>query len=284
MALIEFEKNGRSKKKGKENFATVMDYFQLGLEFENNLLPFFKPYDFPPKTLLEQVLRLLFPEKFSTLTPKKSVPTTTKTTSNLDNPRRIKVRVAYRQAFQSGAPPKAGLTYLKTTAQGFHTQVAPKKLAGLKEIVLNKMDFTADKVYDGYCLTGTLIEPISTYTARHSIIEDEEGQIIQIAFYDEIGFIDQKMLVVGQVVTIMNPYMRQSKSGTTQIRVDDPKSVIFGDRKSICWGCCKSTDLKLMACSSCKKAQYCSKECQTADWKLYQHKLVCSELSKILFS
>jgi hypothetical protein len=33
---------------------------------------------------------------------------------------------------------------------------------------------------------------------------------------------------------------------------------------------------KLMACSSCKKVRYCSRECQKADWK--RHKEECGKM------
>ena len=33
-------------------------YYQLGLEAEKKLLPFFLPYEFPPKRTLESVLKL----------------------------------------------------------------------------------------------------------------------------------------------------------------------------------------------------------------------------------
>lgn len=36
---------------------------------------------------------------------------------------------------------------------------------------------------------------------------------------------------------------------------------------------CKLEDVKLLSCARCKRAQYCNKECQTADWK--NHKNSC---------
>jgi hypothetical protein len=59
------------------------------------------------------------------------------------------------------------------------------------------------------------------------------------------------------------------------IRVDDPNSIIFTGEtfKSVCRFCGKD-DSKLY-CSICQIAKYCSKECQTYDWKLMRHKLIC---------
>lgn len=46
-----------------------------------------------------------------------------------------------------------------------------------------------------------------------------------------------------------------------------------------CWFCGKEdTKEKLFRCTRCKLVEYCSKECQVADWK--SHKLNCNTLSK----
>jgi MinD superfamily P-loop ATPase len=59
------------------------------------------------------------------------------------------------------------------------------------------------------------------------------------------------------------------------IRVDDPDSILFIEesKKDICRFCGQSDSR--FKCSKCDKAKYCSKECQTSDWKLLKHKLIC---------
>jgi MYND finger len=42
-------------------------------------------------------------------------------------------------------------------------------------------------------------------------------------------------------------------------------------RSRRCWNCKK--DVKCMKCCMCSMAMYCSKECQSSDWK--RHKIMC---------
>ena len=58
-----------------------------------------------------------------------------------------------------------------------------------------------------------------------------------------------------------------------------------GDLKlggKLCWGCQKKPagSEKLLACGGCGVAKYCSKECQTKDWKHHGHKRECKGLKK----
>jgi hypothetical protein len=52
-------------KKGLKD-RTVLEAFKLGKKAEDNLLPIFKPFEFPAKDLLEAVMKLQFPEEFTT--------------------------------------------------------------------------------------------------------------------------------------------------------------------------------------------------------------------------
>lgn len=189
----------------------------------------------------------------------------------MENPIRKQVRYHHRYASDK-LKSDPGNTRFVTTPP-LHTQIAPKKLSGLKEIYLESMDFSADKVYEGYCLTGTIIEPIYKMNGIHSIIEDEKGKVVKITLYN-MGNLESQV-IVGQVIVIMNPYMRQAASRETLIRIDDPKSVIFSDLKEICWSCTQSKEevAKLSNCAKCK-AKYCSRECQIFDWN-NGHKLIC---------
>ena len=47
-----------------------------------------------------------------------------------------------------------------------------------------------------------------------------------------------------------------------------------------CCSCCKKPGKSLRSCAKCKTAKYCSKECQTQDWK-EKHKLHCQEIRRL---
>jgi hypothetical protein len=47
-----------------------------------------------------------------------------------------------------------------------------------------------------------------------------------------------------------------------------------------CSSCFKSSDQPLSRCSLCKQLYYCSRQCQTSDWKLY-HSIECPSFTKI---
>ena len=53
----------------------------------------------------------------------------------------------------------------------------------------------------------------------------------------------------------------------------------FIDR-DICWSCLKMGAGKLLICTRCKLAAYCSKECQLHDWNTQQHKRECMVFRK----
>lgn len=46
---------------------------------------------------------------------------------------------------------------------------------------------------------------------------------------------------------------------------------VLADNPHICSGCGKKSVKKLSRCARCKKASYCSRECQTIDWKVHQN-------------
>jgi hypothetical protein len=67
--------------------------------------------------------------------------------------------------------------------------------------------------------------------ASHSLIEDRNGDIINVSFY---GLVDpctpqvaNKIVPKGTKLIIVEPFFKMGMDGTQVIRVDDPYDVIF---------------------------------------------------------
>jgi hypothetical protein len=153
----------------------------------------------------------------------------------------------------------------------------PKSIANLKQIFLDDIDLTEDKVHSDCCLTGTLIEPPSKYVGIFSVFEDDRGQVERIGFYNFPEHYMSTEFTVGRRISIISPYIRTAMDGGTVIRVDAPNTVLFldVDYEHLCRYCLKSDiEEKLSKCAKCK-ARYCSKMCQQQDWKTLKHKLIC---------
>ncbi len=139
-----------------------------------------------------------------------------------------------------------------------------------------------DQVYNGYVLSVTIIEETYSWTSSiRLVIEDENLDCERMLIYDfpeEQGeYLIGKLYTIGSKMHIINPYLRIGPiDRKTTVRVDGISSIVMqSDSERIlnmCRYCCEANALKF--CGKCEKAPYCSKECQTMDWKLYKHKLI----------
>uniref|UniRef100_A0A914Y6F9 MYND-type domain-containing protein n=1 Tax=Panagrolaimus superbus TaxID=310955 RepID=A0A914Y6F9_9BILA len=126
-------------------------------------------------------------------------------------------------------------------------------------------------------------------TGITNIIEDENGDVYRFAVYNwplkTEG--NQKLAVSKAIkdfypnskVSIMNPYMRLARDGMNVIRVESPE-FIYIDKSSTSnkCHCCGKEEGKILSCSGCMMAKYCSKECQKHDWIEFNHKEICKHL------
>ena len=132
-----------------------------------------------------------------------------------------------------------------------------------------------DKIYRDQILNDCmLISQPYQVQGYFMIARDSEGEIFKVAFYN-VSNSHLSKLQVGQKFSIINPYFRITATTERLIRVDDMKSVCFGDYLNICWTCLK-TDEKLSSCGKCKMAKYCSATCQREDWTSLGHKYDCA--------
>jgi MYND finger len=90
---------------------------------------------------------------------------------------------------------------------------------------------------------------------------------------------------VGKAVGLIEPAL--SHQGYTQDNKSSETESIPRQDKSGCWyGRCgrhgkidEETEWMLLRCAGCKKARYCSKECQSVDWKI-GHKAECRSMKQ----
>ena len=133
-----------------------------------------------------------------------------------------------------------------------------------------------DNIYREQILTDCmLISQPYKVKGYFMIARDSEGEIFRVAFYN-VSNSQLSKLRMGQKFSIINPYFRITTTTERLIRVDDMKSVCFGDYLNICWTCLK-TEEKLSLCGKCKMVKYCSADCQREDWTTLGHKFDCAK-------
>ncbi|CAF1182880.1 unnamed protein product [Adineta steineri] len=172
---------------------------------------------------------------------------------------------------------------ISTTVKPRVKQQSDKLLIGLKPITLREMNSRKDHVYTGCVLSVTIIEEtLSWIPSIYLVIEDENFDCERMLIYgiskEEGEYLISNLYTVGKKIHIINPYLRIGANDMKpSIRVDDISSIVMQSKSewilNICRYCCEAGASKF--CGKCKQANYCSKECQTMDWKLYNHKLIC---------
>ncbi|UJR16848.1 hypothetical protein I4U23_003747 [Adineta vaga] len=258
----------------------VKKTYQQGIEAENWQLPCFLPYKSSSKVVLEQILN----EKSSFANVKSSA-SVNNNKSRLKDQNRIAIILEQRkwQNTLLQSERKSFSAVVHTTQKARVSQHTIKSLIGLKPITIREMSPIKDHVYEGYVLSVTIIgQAYAWEPSIHLVIEDEHLDCIKICIY---GFPDDhgKHLIsqtfrIGGKMSIINPYLRiPPRDGIPIIRIDEFSSIVMQNESeyivNMC-RCCGEGNAS-QVCSRCKEAFYCSKECQTMDWKLYEHKLIC---------
>jgi hypothetical protein len=110
------------------------------------------------------------------------------------------------------------------------------------------------------------------------VAQDEHGMVERVAMYN-LGLSEKSILEtykIGCKISITNPYIRMANDMKPMIRIDDPRTIILRDKQMTNPCCLCLKENSKYSCSKCLKAKYCSKECQIDDWKIFQHKNLCS--------
>ncbi len=138
-------------------------------------------------------------------------------------------------------------------------------------------------------------------------VRDREGCVCPISFYPEsLGGFDFQTLKNGSTILVTNGQRHNFLDGSIGLRCEylehvsvipstisdlfQLSNIYHAKKDTRCWSCAKlpasssrdSTGLafsgsELKKCASCKMARYCTKECQTKDWR-EGHKRVCKAM------
>ncbi|CAF1228928.1 unnamed protein product [Adineta steineri] len=255
-------------------------YYEKGIEAEKQQLPCFLPYESNNKSLVSMFFSLKSMKSNRAST--ELVIDTGKPKSRLTDPRRLDMIQFHRNSIAEKRRLPPNMNFVTSTTKARLHQKSPMSLIGLKGITLRDMNPMKDHIYQGCVLSGMIFEQSPVVEPSIWLLfEDDNGDLERLFLYNipaaEGWQLIKDTYVYGTKISILNPYMRMAADGKPAIRVDDASSIILhGDThnvKDMC-RCCTEANASCV-CAKCKSAHYCSKECQTIDWKKCGHKLIC---------
>ncbi|CAL8124812.1 unnamed protein product [Orchesella dallaii] len=200
----------------------------------------------------------------------------------LDNPLRREVLNNHRQDINKDRGTQKMKLSDATNADPKPNLKLIHKMFNVKPITIKEMNPIETHTYDGRMLQVTLIEDPNPYCdciAIHLVGEDENGDVVCVNVTNlEKNKENLGKFAFGTKLGILKPHMRIVKlQAANDIMVDDHDSIIYlGRVKNMCRFCMDPVHTKkLQMCGKCKRAVYCSKECQENDWKFMKHSLIC---------
>ena len=273
--------------------AEILANYEKGLAAEKKLLSCYLPYNSSSKTMLQSLMPILSGEKFHMKKPSKTsveAPTIKASTPApklyLKDPKRIMIIKEHRDTLNSmrkimkDADDGKGNFQVNMTKPPKLSQKIPKSLANLQNIQLREMDPALDKIYEGHIINLMIIEkPVFGYSSVHCIAQDDRGDATRLFVYNipQDKETAENRLGLGCRLSVINPYLRIAADLKNGLRVDDPKCLIQMEKvENTCWYCGEGGANS--NCSRCKKANYCNRECQKADWKILNHKAICEDV------
>lgn len=260
-------------------------YYAKGMEQEQKLLPCFRPCESNTKSILEALLRLGGngqQSQASNSTDKACKSSEAATKLQLTNPARLQIVPRHRETFKKIVELHSQKSVLNVSVnpQYKHNEQIPKHFKDIKEITFRDMNTRNDQVYENRIINLLIIEDpmIGLLSAIHVVVRDDNGDCLNCSLYklDHSDEYVRKNLCFGSKISLLHPYYRIATDGTFALRVDDPNTIIYrksGKDNSICRYCWKEHPLH--ACGRCKRAKYCSRDCQVDDWKVLNHKSIC---------
>ncbi|CAF3837201.1 unnamed protein product [Rotaria sp. Silwood1] len=265
----------------KNHFELAEKYYKKGIEAEKQQLPCFLPYESKNKLFLSKFFQLK--SAISDAGPGESSIDTRKPKSRLSDPRRLDMIQLHRKSIAEKRELSPDYKLMTLTTKPRLHQNSPASLIGLKGITLREMNPAKDYVYQGYVLSGIIFEQSPVVEPSIWLLfEDDNGDLERLFIYNipasEGWQLIKDTYIYGTKISILNPYMRMAADNKPAIRVDDASSIILHGNahsvKDMCRYCSEANASRV--CGKCRSAHYCSKECQTIDWKQCDHKLICT--------
>lgn len=263
-------------------------YYQKGLEAEQKMLPCLHSSQSKVKTMLSTMLA--FGRKSDKGQPRSSAESSMKSNSKssvdarilqVTNPARVQSVQRHRETLKKMSDMMRDNTHCaQLSINPQHEQKMPKQPDDFKGITLRDMNPHKDMVYKKRLINLLISEDpmFGLLSAIHVVVRDDNNDCINCSFYglDHFDKNVRQNLAFGSKITVLNPYYRLATDGSVALRVDDPKTIIYrvaGKNNSICRYCWKENPQH--TCGGCKRVKYCSRDCQTDDWKIMKHKMIC---------
>lgn len=258
----------------KKSFEDALKYYEEGIKSEKNQILFTNSVP-ANKEQLKMFLSLIKSDLKQSISKQKRI---------MEDISRKEIILNYREyvskrfdlIFDSK---KKSKTYFFKHSHSEKTQKFPERFIGLKKIFIKDLDLSRDHILKDSILELVLIERPWFFDPSFKLIgQDENNNIIRVHVYNDNEYNDPNQLFkkyeIGTKITLLSPYVRTANDDKSGIRVDNPRSIIFLEKKeSICRTCGEENGK--FKCSRCMKSIYCSKECQTFDWKELKHKIIC---------
>jgi len=197
----------------------------------------------------------------------------------LKDPWRVEIIQNHRLLLAN--PYRSTISFGGSREESVVQDISLDKLQKMKPILLIEMDYSLNKTYTGRVIKLKSLEPVLVMPVYLSmIVEDTDGdsQRCIIHNYQYNAETVDEIFGIGCKFSIINPHLRTGAADNKPfIKVTDPATVILhrteGVRK-MCRYCGIENAEK--HCAKCKTANYCDRDCQTRDWKVYKHKHLCA--------
>jgi len=178
----------------------------------------------------------------------------------------------------------------------------PRYFPSLAELPTDHTEYGGDSPGHHWCFMAQITEDdfATRRGFRHWVtVRDRDGASSEVRFHlDEEDILDTTHLKKGNTLFVRYACFHRFMDGSIGLRIEEPTFVyvvpsslssILEAQRSVtvtqepgaattrqCRGCLKPS---VNRCAKCKQVHYCSKECQTTDWK--EHRPICRILGQL---